>query len=47
MTPGTLTVDIVGDDYYIHWIYIRSEDPETYTRMITGVFEKYIKNFAE
>ena len=47
MTPGTLTVDIVGDDYYIHWIYIRSEDPETYTRIITGVFEKYIKNFAE
>lgn len=47
MTPGTLTVDIIGDDYYIHWIYIRSRDPETYTRMITGVFEKYIKNFAE
>lgn len=47
MTPGTLTVDIIGDDYYIHWIYIRSRDPETYTSMITGVFEKYIKNFAE
>lgn len=47
MTPGTLTVDIIGDDYYIHWIYIRSQDPGTYTRMITGVFEKYIKNFAE
>jgi len=47
MTPGTLTVDIIGDDYYIHWIYIRSQDPETYTRMITGVFEKYIKNFVE
>jgi len=47
MTPGTLTVDIIGDDFYIHWIYIRSQDPETYTRMITGVFEKYIKNFVE
>jgi multicomponent Na+:H+ antiporter subunit E len=47
MTPGTLTVDIIGDDYYIHWIYIRSQDPETYTRMITGAFEKYIKNFVE
>lgn len=47
MTPGTLTVDIIGDDYYIHWIYIRSQDPEIYTRMITGVFEKYIKNFVE
>jgi len=47
MTPGTLTVDIIGDDYFIHWIYIRSQDPETYTRMITGVFEKYIKKIVE
>ncbi|HAX92930.1 MAG TPA: hypothetical protein DCY25_03100 [Bacteroidales bacterium] len=47
MTPGTLTVDIIGDDFYIHWIFIRSQDPEIYTRMITGVFEKYIKNFVE
>jgi multicomponent Na+:H+ antiporter subunit E len=47
MTPGTLTVDIIGDDFYIHWIYIRSEDPAVYTGMITGVFEKYIKNIVE
>jgi len=47
MTPGTLTVDIIGDDFYIHWIYIRSEDPVVYTGMITGVFEKYIKNIVE
>jgi multicomponent Na+:H+ antiporter subunit E len=47
MTPGTITVDIIDDEYYIHWIYIKSEDPEVYTRIITGVFEKYIKKFAE
>jgi multicomponent Na+:H+ antiporter subunit E len=47
MTPGTITVDIIDDEYYIHWIYVKSEDPEVYTRMITGVFEKYIKKFAE
>lgn len=47
MTPGTLTVDIIDDYFYIHWIYIRSEDPEVYTKMILGVFEKYIKKFAE
>jgi multicomponent Na+:H+ antiporter subunit E len=47
MTPGTLTVDIIGDDFYIHWIYIRSDDPEVYTGMIMGAFEKYIKKFAE
>lgn len=47
MTPGTITVDIIDDYFYIHWIYVRSEDPEEYTRMITGAFEKYIKRFAE
>jgi multicomponent Na+:H+ antiporter subunit E len=47
MTPGTITVDIIGDDFYIHWIYVKTADPEVYTGMITGKFEKYIKKFAE
>jgi multicomponent Na+:H+ antiporter subunit E len=47
MTPGTITVDIIGDEFYIHWIYVRSEDPAVYPGMITGLFEKYIKKFAE
>ncbi|HBC77585.1 MAG TPA: hypothetical protein DEO60_04570 [Bacteroidales bacterium] len=47
MTPGTITIDIIGDYLYIHWIYVRSEDPEIYTRMITGAFEKYIKKIIE
>jgi multicomponent Na+:H+ antiporter subunit E len=47
MTPGTLTVDIIGDSFYIHWIYIRSEDPEVYTGIILANFEKYIKKFTE
>ncbi len=47
MTPGTITVDIIGDEMYIHWIYLRSEDPAVYTKMVTGRFEEYIKKFAE
>ena len=47
MTPGTISVDIIGDDLYVHWIYVRSEDPAVYTRMITGAFEKYIKRMME
>lgn len=47
MTPGTITVDIIGDYMYIHWIYVRSEDPKIYTAMITGAFEKYIKKIIE
>jgi multicomponent Na+:H+ antiporter subunit E len=47
MTPGTISVDIIDDQLYIHWIYIRSEDPEVYTGMIVGAFEKYIKRIIE
>ena len=47
MTPGTISVDIIGDFLYIHWIYVRSEDPQVYTGMITGAFEKYIKKIIE
>jgi len=47
MTPGTISVDIIDDNLYVHWIYIRSEDPEVYTGIITGAFEKYIKRIIE
>jgi len=47
MTPGTISVDIIDDYLFIHWIYIRSEDPEVYTGMITGAFEKSIKRIIE
>jgi multicomponent Na+:H+ antiporter subunit E len=47
MTPGTISVDIIDDYLYIHWIYVKSEDPEVYTEIITGAFEKYIKRIIE
>jgi multicomponent Na+:H+ antiporter subunit E len=47
MTPGTISVDIIDEYLYIHWIYISSEDPEVYTGIITGAFEKYIKRIIE
>ena len=47
MTPGTIAVDIIDDYLYIHWIYISSDDPEVYTGIITGAFEKYIKRIIE
>jgi multicomponent Na+:H+ antiporter subunit E len=47
MTPGTISVDIIGDCLYIHWIYVHSEDPEIYTRLIMGNFEMYIKRILE
>jgi len=43
MTPGTIAVDIVGDELFVHWIYISSENPEEYGQKIAGRFEKFIK----
>ena len=47
MTPGTITVDIIDDYSYVHWIYVSSEDPEVYSRKMSGRFEKYIKQIFE
>jgi multicomponent Na+:H+ antiporter subunit E len=47
MTPGTITVDIIGNDFYIHWIYVSSRDPEVYSNVILGRFEKHLKRIFE
>jgi len=43
LTPGTMTIQIVDDKYYIHWIYVKSEDEEAAGKEIKGNFEKYLK----
>jgi len=40
-------VDIIDDYLYVHWIFVHSEDPEIYTPLILGEFEKYIKKILE
>ena len=47
MTPGTITVDIIDDYFYVHWIYVHSKDPAIYTQKILGRFEKYLKRIFE
>ena len=47
MTPGTIAVDIIGNDMYVHWIYMSTEDPGEYTYKVSGKFEKYIKKIFE
>ncbi len=47
MTPGTIAVDIVKDNIYVHWIYISSEDPVEYTAKVSGRFEDYIKKIFD
>ncbi len=47
MTPGTLSVDLIGDTLYIHWIYVRTKNQAIYTAMIAGRFEKFLKRIFE
>ena len=43
LTPGTLTVDVIDDKLYIHWIDVISEDPETIYNEIGKDFEEILK----
>ncbi len=42
LTPGTLSVDIVDDYLYIHWIDVKSTDPEQAFKYIAETFEKIL-----
>jgi len=43
LTPGTLTVDIVGQDLYIHWVTVESVDIDAATASIVAGFEHYLE----
>lgn len=43
LTPGTLTVDMDGEELYIHWIEIAAEDVEGATSAIVAGFERYLE----
>jgi multicomponent Na+:H+ antiporter subunit E len=47
LTPGTMTVDIKGDEMYVHWIDVRDKETEKATAAIAGRFEKIIARIFE
>lgn len=42
LTPGTLTVDVDGQDILIHWVDIQGNNQNDYFKNIAGGFEKRI-----
>ena len=42
LTPGTLSVDIIDDTFYIHWIDVKTTDPEKVYTEIAEQFEKIL-----
>ena len=47
LTPGTLSIDLVGDHLYVHWINIVSADPVKETEIIVQHFEKLLERVFE
>jgi len=47
LTPGTFTMDIVGDTLLVHWISVKTDDVEESTKIIGEKFEKYLKVIFE
>ena len=42
LTPGTLSIDIVDDTFYIHWIDVKTTDPVQAYKEIAEPFEKIL-----
>ena len=42
LTPGTLTVDVKGDSFFVHWIDVKGTEDE-YKNYICGKFEGILK----
>jgi len=47
LTPGTLTVDVDDDNFYVHWINISSDNPEIQKKIILGRFERVLRRIFE
>ncbi|MEA1973527.1 MAG: Na+/H+ antiporter subunit E, partial [Candidatus Cloacimonadota bacterium] len=43
LTPGTLTVEMKDEYFYIHWIDVTNDDIDGATRAIVSSFEKYLE----
>ncbi len=47
LTPGTLTVEVDNEYFYVHWINISSDDPDVQRRIILGRFERVLRRIFE
>jgi multicomponent Na+:H+ antiporter subunit E len=43
LTPGSLVVDIEGDSLFIHWLDVKTTDPEEASLAIAGAFEEHLE----
>jgi len=43
LTPGTFTLELKGEDLFIHWVNVKSGETEESTKEIVSSFEKYLE----
>jgi multicomponent Na+:H+ antiporter subunit E len=42
LTPGTLTVDVIGNRFFVHWIDVTTQNKEEVYKEIAAPFEKVL-----
>ncbi len=47
LTPGTLAVDLDGQDVYIHWINVPEQEREARGRQVAARFERLLRRIFE
>jgi multicomponent Na+:H+ antiporter subunit E len=48
LTPGTLTMEVTDDGvFYVHWLFVHSDDEEEAARQVLRRFEWFIKRIFE
>jgi multicomponent Na+:H+ antiporter subunit E len=43
LTPGSLVIDIDEDSLFVHWLDVKTTDPDEATRAIAGAFEEHLE----
>jgi multicomponent Na+:H+ antiporter subunit E len=43
LTPGSLVIEMEGESLFIHWLDVKTTDPDEATRLIAGPFEKHLE----
>jgi multicomponent Na+:H+ antiporter subunit E len=42
LTPGSLVIDVDADSLFVHWLDVKTTDPDEATRAIAGAFEEHL-----
>lgn len=43
LTPGSLVMDVRGETMFVHWLDVKTTDPDQATEMIVAPFEKHLE----